>query len=199
MNWRKILSWTPVPNYHHKETDPSGNTYYYNKRDQLHRWDGPAIEGYDGSKGWYVNDKLHRLDGPAIEDADGSKGWYVNGKPHRTDGPAYEGANGTKAWWVNGRKLTEEEFNRSFPQVHQAGLDLRFAAAWDIVPEGKRVRLLQRSGWLFNGRGTPDVEIEAGHMGTVVNESSNTYEVEWDGMPCQQFKRYFWQIKVMVG
>ena len=217
-----VISWDIVPTYHHKETDPSGNTYYYNEQNELHRedgpamewangtkqWyvngkchreDGPAMEWANGSKYWYVNGKCHREDGPAMEWANGSKEWYVNGKCHRTDGPAYEGANGTKAWWVNGRKLTEEEFNRSFPQVHQAGLDLRFAAAWDIVPEGKRVRLLQRSGWLFNGRGTPDVEIEAGHMGTVVNESSNTYEVEWDGMPCQQFKRYFWQIKVMVG
>ena len=32
-----------------------------------------------GTKAWYVNDELHRLDGPAIEGADGSKEWWVNG------------------------------------------------------------------------------------------------------------------------
>jgi hypothetical protein len=72
------------------------------------------------------------LDGPAIEDADGSKGWYVNGQA-----------------------LTEEEFNRRYPQVHQAGLDLRFAAAWDVVevPKvGDTVRIKSKSvGRLYDG------------------------------------------------
>ena len=36
------------------------------------------------------NDKCHREDGPAIEGANGSKYWYLNGKLHREDGPAIE-------------------------------------------------------------------------------------------------------------
>jgi hypothetical protein len=58
--------------------------------------------------------------------------------------------------------------------------------SWDVIPEGKRVRLLIDDGWLFYGREEPHTEIHPGHMGTVVNESSNTYDVEWDGMPTFQ-------------
>ena len=76
-----------------------------------HRLDGPAIEWADGSKEWYVDGKRHRLDGPAIEDADGSKEWWVDGKQHRLDGPAFEYANGYKAWFVDGKLLSEEAFN----------------------------------------------------------------------------------------
>jgi hypothetical protein len=186
--WRKVLSWDIVPTYHHKETDTSGNTYYYNEKnkrhcedgpamewangtkywyvndklhltdgpayeradgtkhwfvnDKLHREDGPAIEGADGSKEWWVNGNLHREDGPAIERANGSKYWYVNGKCHRLDGPAVESADGSKAWWVNGRKLTEAEFNRSFPHVAQASQRAHFSGMWDIVPDDPWV------GWL---------------------------------------------------
>jgi len=76
-----------------------------------HRLDGPAIEWSDGSKSWWVDDKLHRLDGPAVEYADGSKEWWVNGKRHRLDGPAIEYADGYKEWWVDNKKMTEKEFN----------------------------------------------------------------------------------------
>jgi hypothetical protein len=47
----------------------------------LHRRDGPAFEGADGSKAWYVNGKTHRLDGPAIELTDGGKAWWVDNVP----------------------------------------------------------------------------------------------------------------------
>jgi len=61
-------------------TGPAGNKYYY--KDQastmLHRIDGPAIEGANGNKFWYVNGKCHRIDGPAIEYANGAKEWYVD-------------------------------------------------------------------------------------------------------------------------
>ena len=62
----------------------------------------------------YLNDKgqAHRLDGPAIEGAEGYKGWYVNGQRHRVDGPAYEGADGSKGWYVNGEQYSKEEFER---------------------------------------------------------------------------------------
>ena len=43
-----------------------------------HREDGPAIEGYDGYKAWYINGKRHREDGPAIEYLWGGRSWYLN-------------------------------------------------------------------------------------------------------------------------
>ena len=85
------MKWEIVPTYHHKETDRYGTVRYYNEQNKLHCEDGPAYEGANGTKAWYVNDKLHREDGPAAEWADGTKEWYVNGK-----------------------ELTEAEFNRRF-------------------------------------------------------------------------------------
>ena len=38
----------------------------------------------DGTKQWHLNDKLHRADGPAIEGADGRKAWWLDGK-HLTE------------------------------------------------------------------------------------------------------------------
>jgi hypothetical protein len=93
--------------------DEDGDKLYYSDREMniLHHEDGPAFEGADGSKSWWLNDKLHREDGPAIEWPDGRKSWYLNGKLHREDGPAIERANGSKEWFINGERLTEEEFN----------------------------------------------------------------------------------------
>ena len=34
----------------------------------------------NGNKRWYSNDKLHREDGPAIEGVNGHKEWWINGK-----------------------------------------------------------------------------------------------------------------------
>lgn len=66
-----------------------------------------------GSK-FYYKDKamkiLHREDGPAFEGSDGSKEWRINGKIHREDGPAIEWSDGTKSWALNGEYLTEQEF-----------------------------------------------------------------------------------------
>ncbi len=67
----------------------------------------------NGSK-YYYKDKamkiLHREDGPAFEGWDGSKEWRINGKLHREDGPAIEWAYGGKFWCLDGVKLTEQEF-----------------------------------------------------------------------------------------
>jgi hypothetical protein len=84
---------------------------WYNDKDERHRLDGPAFEGADGNREWYVNDKLHRLDGPAVEHSNGARVWYKRGKRHRLDGPAVEYADGYKSWYVDGKKMTEEEFN----------------------------------------------------------------------------------------
>jgi hypothetical protein len=34
----------------------------------------------NGDKYWYVNDQLHRYDGPAVERSDGSREWWLNNK-----------------------------------------------------------------------------------------------------------------------
>lgn len=91
--------------------DDYKTTRWYNDKDQPHRLDGPAIEGVDGYKAWYVEGKCHRLDGPARVWASGSKEWFVNGKLHRLDGPAVKWSNGYKAWYVEGKHMTEEKFN----------------------------------------------------------------------------------------
>jgi hypothetical protein len=91
--------------------DNDKNRFWYNDKDELHRLYGPAIEGANGYKAWWVEGKLHRLDGPAIEYASGSKEWYVEDKLHRLDGPAVEWSDRSKEWWVEGKLMTEEEFN----------------------------------------------------------------------------------------
>ncbi len=50
---------------------------YRNHIGQLHRLDGPAVEG-PGGKLWYINGLRHREDGPAVEYSDGDKSWYLN-------------------------------------------------------------------------------------------------------------------------
>ena len=95
------------------KVDVFGVRKYYNKDDQLHRTDGPAIVYKDGSTEWYQNDLMHRTDGPAIERANGTKLWYQNGLLHRIDGPAIEAADGDEFWWLNGKPLTETEFNQA--------------------------------------------------------------------------------------
>ena len=58
------------------------------------------------------NDQLHRTEGPAVIWADGTKLWYQNGLRHRTDGAAAEWASGDKFWYINGVRLSEAEFNQ---------------------------------------------------------------------------------------
>jgi len=96
--------------YIHIDTD--GDKFYYKDREMiiLHRLDGPAFEGADGHKQWWVDNKLHRTDGPAIISANGSKEWYVDGNRHRLDGPAIEWSDGDKSWYVDNKRLTKQEF-----------------------------------------------------------------------------------------
>ena len=54
--------------------------HYYNKQDQRHREDGPAIEYSNGTKYWYINGYYHKTAGPAIEYSDGTKVWYIMDK-----------------------------------------------------------------------------------------------------------------------
>jgi hypothetical protein len=89
--------------------DKFGNKRWYNETGKYHRTDGPAIEGNNGFKEWYLSGVLHRTDGPAVEWSNGSKSWYLNGVLHRTDGPAIE-TDGYKYWYLNGTELTEDLF-----------------------------------------------------------------------------------------
>ena len=71
---------------------------------------------------FYFKDKqmtiLHREDGPAYEGVDGTKFWIVNGLFHREDGPAMEYRDGRKSWYLNNQALTEEEFlQRTAPEI----------------------------------------------------------------------------------
>ena len=88
---------------------------------QSHHLDGPAVERSSGSREWYVDDKLHRLDGPAIERADGSREWWVGGQPHRLDGPAVEYADGSREWWLRDVQVTEAEHAEIVAQLREIG------------------------------------------------------------------------------
>jgi len=94
------------------EITSTGGKFYYNDKAMtiFHREDGPAVEGSNGSKEWWIDGKLHREDGPAFEGSNGSKAWYINGKCHREDGPAVEWRDGYKEWYLNGVWFREQEF-----------------------------------------------------------------------------------------
>ena len=70
----------------------------------------------DGSKYWANDDgQLNRIDGPAYEGTNGHKEWWVNGNRHRIDGPAIEYAGGRKEWFFNGKYIdcsSQEEFKK---------------------------------------------------------------------------------------
>lgn len=61
-------------------TDKFGIKKYYNKHNQLHREDGPAIIFPNGDSHWCMNDSLHRSDGPAVEYLNGHKEYHYHGK-----------------------------------------------------------------------------------------------------------------------
>ena len=135
---------------------------HLNDKGQLHREDGPAYEGNEGSKSWYLNGLLHREDGPAVEGADGSKFWYLNDKLHRIDGPAYEGADGYKSWRINGIEYSEEEFNKKVAEMNKnkpTEIDLSGNKFW----KNEKGELHREDGpaiefasgdkcWYFNGK-----------------------------------------------
>ena len=57
---------------------------------------------------WYKDDEIHREDGPAVIGKDGTKEWLINGKLHREDGPATIWSNGRKEWWLNDSSVSKE-------------------------------------------------------------------------------------------
>lgn len=79
-------------------------THYWYAKDtgELHRDDGPAVEGEFGTQAWYQNGQRHRDGGqPAIEGRD--REWWVRGVQHRVDGPAVEYFGGGEEWRVYGK------------------------------------------------------------------------------------------------
>lgn len=92
--------------------DKGGTLWARNSKGQLFRKDeyGAIV---------FINDKeqLHRLDGPAVEGADGVKYWYLNGIRHREDGPALEYAVGSKYWYLNGVKYTEPQWRKKVKEL----------------------------------------------------------------------------------
>jgi hypothetical protein len=95
----------------------SNRIEYRNEQGDLHREDGPAIEGYNGYKEWFLNGIRHREDGPAVEYSDGDKWWFINGIRHREDGPAVEYSDGYKEWYLNGEYYTEEEWKQEVAKI----------------------------------------------------------------------------------
>jgi hypothetical protein len=81
------------------EITEHGKKIYKNKKEQYHRFDGPAIEYVCGQKEWYRNGQRHRLDGPAIIYPNGRKEWFFHGKRHREDGPAVYHPDGYEVWY----------------------------------------------------------------------------------------------------
>lgn len=47
-----------------------------------HNEDGPAVIRNSGTKEWYIDYFRHRIGGPAIEFFDGSKGFYIHGREY---------------------------------------------------------------------------------------------------------------------
>jgi hypothetical protein len=93
------------------EIDSKGNKRWFKDGTRtLHRLEGPAIEGVEGSKEWRVNGKLHRLDGPAYDGYNGTREFWVDGKLHRLDGPAIDWLDLGKQWWVDDEQVSEEDY-----------------------------------------------------------------------------------------
>src|ERR1035437_9197209 len=78
----------------------------------LHREDGPAYEGADGTKHWYINNQLHRVGSPAIFSPDGSVYYCKMGLLHREDGPAIIYCDGSSVYYIDGEPYEEAEYKQ---------------------------------------------------------------------------------------
>ncbi len=107
------------------QIDAFGNIIWKNKKGEVHRSNGPAVESPNGDKYWYKNGVYHRAKGPAIEYANGDKYWYKNGVYHRANGPAKELMCGNKFWYQNGKLHREDgpavEFNNGHKEWFRNG------------------------------------------------------------------------------
>ena len=87
-------------------------------KDKFYYLDGSTSSEYDCSK------DLHRVDGPAYEGSDGTKAWIISGKYHREDGPALEYFDGTKYWYLKDKYYTEKDYNNIIKEVNEMCLAL---------------------------------------------------------------------------
>lgn len=99
-----------------------GHRQWLGERDLLHRVEGPAIEGDDGTKKWLKRGFFHRPDRDAptheapgqpirlprarrrarLDDGSNRRWRDEQGQLHREGGPAFEGRDGTKLWFSHG-------------------------------------------------------------------------------------------------
>src|SRR5699024_932402 len=84
---------------------PDGTMTWLNSDGKLHRVNGPAIIGGDGSQQWLQDGRPHRIGGPANISANGVESWSRKGELHRTDGPAIIGQDGAERWYLYGQPL----------------------------------------------------------------------------------------------
>lgn len=91
-----------------KEVSADGYIQYYNKDDQLHRINGPAVISPNGNEEWWINGELHKEDGPAVKYSSGTLAWFQNGLKHRIGGPAIIWSDGIKEWWEYGQQLRRD-------------------------------------------------------------------------------------------
>ena len=86
MNRYKIID------YGHPVKVSDNITEWHNKKGQIHRIGGPAIEHKGVRNVWCENGDYHRFGGPAVE-------WLYNG----ADEDAHE-------WYINGKKYTKDDY-----------------------------------------------------------------------------------------
>jgi len=55
----------------------NGDKFWYDRKGNLHRSDGPAVEFTNGDKEWWIHGKRHREDGPAVI-AGKHEYWFIN-------------------------------------------------------------------------------------------------------------------------
>ena len=103
-----VIEWRDADGVIFKRAFPSGRISWYDAEGQLHRDDGPAVEGPGGDTIWLQHGKERREGAPAIEDSTG-KYWFRYGKKHRDDGPAVERTDGRNEWWRHDRRLKPEQ------------------------------------------------------------------------------------------
>ena len=58
----------------------SANKTFHMKNGELHREDGPALTGIDGTVWWFYKSKPHRLDGPCLVQPHGKDLFALHGK-----------------------------------------------------------------------------------------------------------------------
>jgi hypothetical protein len=110
-----------------KETYTGGTVLYKDSNGKLHRTNGPAYIGKDGTQASYYNGILHREGGAAFISGDGQfREWYKNGFLHNTDGPA-QIYHGISRYFVNGREMSPSDYFKVYgrPTKERAASDTK--------------------------------------------------------------------------